>query len=246
MTEGQDTIRGAGLEPVRPPSVTTLIIERLQRAIHLGTFAPGERLPAERELSRHLGVSRSAIREAMGLLQEKGYLVSRRGIKGGWFVRPPGDATAALRQQVRDSTPALDQILDFRVAVEGMATRLAATSGTESEFDRLEASIREMRAGGADLARFRRADNSFHLGIAGAARNSMLRDAVEEARATMFLVLDALDFSIKLAGSVEAHEAILDALRRRDPDLAQSAAIAHVEGTRQEMRHVLWGEETGR
>ena len=96
--------------------------------------APGEKLPAERELAVQLGISRVTLREAIRALQDAGYLEVRRGRYGGAFVTyvPPVPGAADLRQVVADMGAAdLADALTFRMAVEcGAAQVLAATELT--------------------------------------------------------------------------------------------------------------------
>ena len=73
-----------GFRNYRNPS----LIERLKKDMHDrivdGRFAPGERLPSEPELAELFGVSRNSLREAIGLLENEGYLIKRKGI--GTFI----------------------------------------------------------------------------------------------------------------------------------------------------------------
>lgn len=59
---------------------------RLADALRREAFRPGERLPGERELASRLGVSRTTLRQALGLLADEGKL--RRSAQRGWFVPP--------------------------------------------------------------------------------------------------------------------------------------------------------------
>ena len=77
---------GAVFAPVRTTNAFEQTVERLGRAIRMGLLAPGEQLPSERDLAQHLALSRSTVREALRVLQEAGYLESRRGRGGGTFV----------------------------------------------------------------------------------------------------------------------------------------------------------------
>jgi DNA-binding FadR family transcriptional regulator len=203
-------------------------------------YAPGDRLPPERELSEHLGVSRATVREAMRVLQAKGCVESRRGTKGGWFVSAPGVSLSRLRRQLRDAAPAMEDILDFRVAVDGAAARLAAARRTTAAIEQMQSAVEEMRHS-RDVPGFRRADTAFHLAVAAAARNPMLYEAVVDARSTMFFLVDAIGFDVLLENSLRAHERIHDAIARADACEAERAAIEHVETTRREL-HELFGE----
>jgi GntR family transcriptional regulator len=82
-----------------------LQIERaLARAIDRGGLAPGDRLPAERELAERYGVSRMTLRQALGALEQRGRLVRTKGRYGGTFVAAPKlelTGTSALSDQLR-------------------------------------------------------------------------------------------------------------------------------------------------
>lgn len=224
------------LDPVEQAAAHELVLDRIRRAIHLGVYAPGDRLPSERELADRLLVSRVTVHAAMLVLKAKGYVKSRRGTKGGWFVISTESALADLRRTAHESVPGLHDILDFRVAVEGAAARLAAQRSTGADLEAMQEAIDEMRWN-PGLPGFRRADSAFHLTVAAASRNRMLQDAIEEARVTMFLIPDALGVEIFLDTSVREHEAILNAIAAHDEGAAERAAVAHIETTRQELYH---------
>jgi GntR family transcriptional regulator len=76
----------------------------LEAAIDGGRLAPGERLPAERDLAERYGVSRMTLRQALGALEAQGRLVRSKGRYGGTFVAEPKlelVGTTALSDQLR-------------------------------------------------------------------------------------------------------------------------------------------------
>ena len=73
----------AVIDPVRPASACDLVVEQLRRAIHLGRFVAGDKLPPERELAKQLGVSRTTVRDAVKILEGEGLVQSKRGAAGG-------------------------------------------------------------------------------------------------------------------------------------------------------------------
>ena len=84
--------------PVESQTAFEETLERLGTAIKLGLLQPGERLPAERELCRQLGISRSTLRQALTALVQSGHLTAARGRSGGTFVAaspPPADPPSA-------------------------------------------------------------------------------------------------------------------------------------------------------
>lgn len=123
------------LEPVRVPSVADEVTDRLVTAVAVGAFAPGEHLPAERELASMLGVSRSTVREGIARLREAGLVETRRGRSGGAFVLAswtPASASA-VRRTLEPALPDLEPLFDLRARVEEMVARAAAERCTAQD-----------------------------------------------------------------------------------------------------------------
>ncbi|MYW28647.1 GntR family transcriptional regulator, partial [Streptomyces sp. SID2119] len=91
------------LRPVRAGNGFEETLEQVLQLLRLGLVPPGDRLPAERELAQHLGVSRVTLREVLKVLQDQGMVESRRGRYGGTFVLPraaAADGSDELRRRV--------------------------------------------------------------------------------------------------------------------------------------------------
>ena len=86
--------------------------------------------------------------------------------------------------------------------------------------------------------RFRAADNAFHLAIADAARNHLMRQAIEDARAATWVPIDLLINRVFLTAN-RHHKQILDAIVGHDPDAAQRAVVDHLETARRDLRRSL-------
>ena len=225
-------------EPVEIVAAYELVVERLRRAIHLGQYVPGDRLPSERKLAESLGVSRVTIREALSVLQGEGYVERRRGATGGPFVVPRTEPAGRLQEIFRSRRGEFEALLDFRIVVEGGAVQLATERRTQDDLDQLRGAIEEMRAS-SNLFRFRRADSAFHLAIANAAANPMLRVAIARARAETFLPMDSLDQELNLDEWVTPHLELLDAIEARDVARGLAAMRAHIEHNREEIRALI-------
>ncbi|CAA9462627.1 MAG: hypothetical protein AVDCRST_MAG02-2603 [uncultured Rubrobacteraceae bacterium] len=228
----------SSIERVNQSLAYELVADKIRRAIFLGTFVPGDKLPPERELAKQLGVSRMTVREAVRVLGTEGYLESRRGASGGVRIVVPDESDEALRGRVRRGRKHFEDVMDFRVATEPAAVRLAALRRSEADLARLAETLEQMESS-KKKPEFRRADSAFHLGIADAADNPLLRGAVEDVRAAMFIPLDALDFEVMLETSLEGHRQVLSALEASDAEGAQRAMVAHIEANRQKMRLLL-------
>ena len=126
-------------------------------------------------------------------------------------------------------------LLDFRLVIETATAARAAQYRTDTDLLRLARAQAALEAS-RGLATFRQADSAFHLAIATASRNSFLSQAVFDARAAMFLSMDAADPNIILETTVKGHAQILHAVQKGDPAMARSAMTHHIEVTRNEIR----------
>jgi GntR family transcriptional repressor for pyruvate dehydrogenase complex len=224
------------IEPVEHAPVYGQVVEQIRRAVHMGTYIPGDKLPPERELAKHLGVSRTTVREAIRVLEGEGYVDTRRGASGGVIVLDRGQTEQRAGRIIKESLAELMQVIDFRLAVECRAARLAAERRTEEDIAKLTAAFSSMEPG-QETARFRAADSSFHLGIAEAAQNAWMRRAIEDARAAMWVPLDR--YADHVFVTAQAHHAqILQSLFERDVEAAEQAVAAHIETTRRDLERI--------
>jgi GntR family transcriptional repressor for pyruvate dehydrogenase complex len=240
------------MEAIRTPASYELVVDQIRRAIRTGRFVAGQKLPPERELARQLGVSRTTVREALRVLQGEGLVETRRGRSGGPVVLGDAVSPAAMRRMVRARLAEIDDIYDFRGVVESATARLAAQRRTDREAAHLRDTVEAMTAlfeadregdEGAQVSRFFAADHDLHLRIAQAARNPMLRKAVEDVRAAMFMPVGAI-FTRLHPSANTLHFEIAQAIERQDPGAAGQAMIDHIEGTRAALRDVARGRQT--
>ncbi|TDC86733.1 FadR family transcriptional regulator [Actinomadura sp. 7K507] len=215
-----------GLSPVAGGSTVDAVLDQLQAQVSDGSWPVGERIPAETELAGRLGVSRPAVREAIRALTHVGVLEVRRG--DGTYVRSTADPRPLLRRVARASAR---DFFEVQLAYDVQAARLAARRRTDADLARLDELLRA-RDAATEADAFGAADASFHLGVAEAARNPVLIEAmrffIDRLRESVRDV--RLDREVPEAGPA-AHRAVLDAIAAGDPEAAASAAAAVVEPT---------------
>jgi GntR family transcriptional regulator, transcriptional repressor for pyruvate dehydrogenase complex len=201
-------------------------------------LGPGDRLPAERELADLLTVGRLRVREALAALEAEGYLVTRRGATGGRFVTElerPWQAWLSRMQQRLDD---LDDIIDFRLAVERQAVVFACERRTEDDLSVMGRSLVMLETAGTPRA-YRQADVVFHAAVADAAHSPRLAAAVARARGELFEPIDVLWFDDRSQDSLVAHRRVVEAIDRRSPEAAAHAMTEHIEHTRAEVHDLL-------
>lgn len=192
-----------------------------------GRYPVGGRLPSERDLAEDFGVSRPTIREAMLALEIRGMIEARHG-SGIYVVDAAAPEDAAPQLQV---TPV--ELIEARALIEGEAAALAATVITDAELQNLEAIVREMQRENEGDRINEEADRRFHMAIADATGNAALASVVENLWNLRYSqpcheVLSRARRS-GVAPRVDEHEAIVDALRRHDPQAARKAMRGHLE-----------------
>jgi DNA-binding FadR family transcriptional regulator len=229
------TSRETVFAPVQSQTAFEETLGRLGTAIKLGLLQPGERLPAERELCRQLGISRSTLRQALTALVQSGHLHAARGRSGGTFVAdapPPVEAPSpALVAGWRESC-------DQRLAVELAVALLAAERAQEAALPPLDECVAAMDAALEDFPTYRQADVRWHIGLAEAAGSQRLIAAMTEAQGLMTDLIAYIAHPPELlAWTNQQHAKMLAAVRKRDGDRAMRIMAEHLKGT----EHVLAG-----
>jgi DNA-binding FadR family transcriptional regulator len=216
------------------------VAAHLKRLILAGNYTPGDRLPAQRDLAEQLGVARVSVREGIRQLVDGGYLEVRRGAAGGAFVTGLSRPLEAWRQRLRSMAGELDELIDFRIAVEARAASLAAERASRADLAALRTAVRAMRncrpAAGEPRAAFRQADSQFHDALCDASRNRRLTAAIREARLELFTPYDLLTYDEPVEPVLDDHQAIYEAVRDGDSLRAGALMTEHIEHTRQQLR----------
>jgi DNA-binding FadR family transcriptional regulator len=221
------------------------IVRELGARIVSGGLQPGERLPGEATLLASYGVSRPVLREAMRVLVAKGLVVSRQRTgaqvreRRDWHLLDP-DVLFWLIQS-KPQAEFVATLLDVRRIFEPAAAALAARAATNSQLDGIAQAYDGMAAA-ATPAELLAPDIAFHCRIAEATNNDLL------AYIGNMLSL-AVGESIKLSSrlpdthalSLPRHQAILSALRQRDPAAARQASLVQLDETLGDLSAVLGG-----
>jgi DNA-binding FadR family transcriptional regulator len=194
--------------------------------IESGEYPAGSRLPPERELAERFDVSRPTIREALIALEAQGRVAVKTG--SGVYVQESRAKIISLGQSVSPF-----ELIEARVYIEGEAAALAATLITEEQLARLAEALREMALENIqDDSASTVADRKFHSIISEATNNQVLTLFI----AQLWDVQEKLD-NIRTAHQavcmkdaerrMAEHQAIYDALKRRDANASRVAMRSH-------------------
>ena len=202
-----------------------LAYQAILEAIRDGIYAPGMAL-REEDVAASIGVSRTPVREAFGRLRERGLLVSNAG-------RSAAVAELSMQQ--------IFELYAMRQEMDGLAASFAARHATPAEIANLDRLNAEFAKSVDDPRRAAHWNRLMHGGIFDAARNRYLGQALEGVQETIALLQDTTFVQPGRTETAAAeHAAIIDAIRRRDPEAARAAAIAHIQNafeTRLQITH---------
>jgi DNA-binding FadR family transcriptional regulator len=220
------------LQVVEPRRLYRQIADQIRKLISKGAVAPGERLPAERDLAHQLGVSRPSLREALIVLEVEGLLDVRVG--SGIYVAQPGGRGTGVDI---GSASGPFEVIRARWMIEGECAALAAKHGTAAQ-------LRAIRSAHADLEKEARrhhnplgADREFHLRIAQATGNSALELVVQtlwdQRVGPLYRALEVkLEYPAMAGETLREHQAVLSAIVAREPAAARAAMRRHMDQTR--------------
>jgi len=216
------------------------VAEQIQSVIEASQFAPGTRLPPERELALQLGVSRPSLREALIALEIAGRVEIRMG--SGVYVCAASPTDDAAPAALGESPTELMQV---RSVLEGAVITQAAARVTRAGLERLKACVEAMRQ---DIRRGHPpvdADRRFHIAIAEMTGNSLLARMVGELFDGRHSPISSrmsrrAENSDTWETALHEHEAICQALERRDPQEAAAAMHQHLKASRDR-----WLEQSG-
>jgi len=139
----------AKIRPIRQFPVSKEVCAQLTQSILLGHFLPGDKLPSERDLVEEFQVSRVAIWEALGTLENSGFITTRQGVNGGTYVTKLtfGHIYNAFLDLFSADKISIPELYRVRLLIEPGIARLAALAGRGTCRSHQENSLIRERSG---------------------------------------------------------------------------------------------------
>jgi DNA-binding FadR family transcriptional regulator len=218
------------LSSIEPRRLYRQIADQIRTLISGGEFAPGARLPPERDLAKQLGVSRPSVREALIALEVEGLVDVRIG--SGIYVRSTGNGH--LPDTSIDAAAGPFELLRARHLIESECAALAAKTAKKEQVQAIEAALddmeRELTAGDMPLV----GDRLFHLRIAEATGNGALVHVIrllwEERTGPLYKQLEHHYDSPKLwQTAIAEHRAVVKAIAAHDSAKARATMQRHLD-----------------
>lgn len=218
----------------RPANLARAITAELVERIVRGVYAPGTPLPPEPALGEAFAVSRTVVREAVKILQEKGLVQVRQG--AGTLVTAPA-GWDMLDEQVLHATIVADEgvaILDDlvvtrRVLESDMANVAARVAGAEA-VDRMRALVDRMDELVDDPLAYAEQDRAFHDAIMRASGNRLARGVVRSLESQVVNTARYMgrpERALCVASNL-GHRRVYERIAAHDPDGAAEAMFNHI------------------
>jgi len=221
---------------IRSSRLYEQIVEQIEGAIMKGKLKPGDQLPAERELAEQFGVSRTAVREAIKALREKGLVEAFSG--RGTFIT--NGTAQVIRQSLGRLTKfgrpdGLAQLAEVRGILEPEISALAAVRIEPQHISALREAVGIMDRSLEDPIGYIEADLDFHLTLAEAADNPLILSLIDSI---VVLLREQRLRIFNVDGGPQRgqyhHKRILEAIEQRDADGARAAMQLHLQQIRED------------
>ncbi|MGB6384670.1 MAG: FadR/GntR family transcriptional regulator [Terriglobales bacterium] len=207
------------------------IVQQVEDSILKGQLKPGDQLPAERDLAQRFGVSRTAVREAVKTLREKGLVEAYSG--RGTFVT--NGNSQAIRQSLDlmiriNKQEGLANLAELRLVLEPEIAALAAPRIEEQLLTTMREAVAVMERNLHDPDAYVEADLDFHLALAEAADNPLILSLLDSI---VGLLREQRSRIFDVDGGPERgqfhHKQILTAIENRDAEAAREAMRSHLK-----------------
>jgi len=214
------------------------IVQQIEESVLKGTLKPGDQLPAERDLAQRFGVSRTAVREAVKALREKGLVEAYSG-RGTFITNGTSQVIRQSLDLMMKTGPAdgCIHLAEVRAVLEPEIAALAATRAEEQHIAAMQDAFEVMDRSRQDPVAFIEADLDFHLALAEAAANPLILSLIDPI---VGLLREQRMRIFHVEGGPERgqyhHKRILDAVVQRDIEKARSAMRAHLQQVREDSR----------
>lgn len=218
----------------RPANLAKAVTEELVRQVVRGDYPPGSTLPAEHALCAAFSVSRTVVREAVKVLQEKGLVQIRQG--SGTAVLPSTSWNlldeAVLAETIEDDATLgiLDDLVVTRRLLESDMAQVAARAADEAAVARMRDLVDRMDALVDDPASYHEHDRAFHDTVMRASGNRIARAVVRSLESQVINTASYMGKTERALceASNKGHRRILERIAARDPEGAAEAMFAHI------------------
>jgi len=216
-------------KPIKQEKISTKIVEQIKFLIKEGDLKPGDALPPERELVKVFNVSRASLREALNSLAGMGFLEMSQKHRTIVKSLASGRMTEPLHLLIKDDIKTVFELLEVRKAIETWNAYHAAKRAKDDDIARLEKSLDLMRTKIEQRISVVEDDADFHLAMAEATHNKIQTHLMFSIYDLLKESLGGYYESIRMQDIYDQHCKVVEAIKKRDPDLASRRMQEHLD-----------------
>jgi GntR family transcriptional repressor for pyruvate dehydrogenase complex len=216
-------------KPIKQEKISTKIVEQIKSLIKEGDLKPGDALPPERELVKVFNVSRASLREALNSLTGMGFLEMSQKQRTVVKSLASGRMTEPLHLLIKDDIQTVFELIEVRKAIETWNAYHAAKRAGNDDIVRLEKSLESMKTRLEEHLSVVKDDADFHLAMAEATHNRVQTHLMFSIYDLLKESLGGYYESIDMQAIFDQHCQVVDAIKKKDPDLASRRMLAHLD-----------------
>jgi GntR family transcriptional repressor for pyruvate dehydrogenase complex len=219
--------------PLKSTRKSDEVFDQIALFIRNGRFEPGARLPSERELASSFNTSRATIREALYRAELVGLIEVRHG--AGSFVRalrPSEPMDRPLIELIKKEAHRISEFFEIRRALEGWCAAQAAKVATAADLAAMKARLDDMQGLDVTGEDWERNDIAFHQALAAATGNPIairIMGILREGFSAFYRFKRFVPTQEEQTLIWQHHVDIYEAVKRRGPEDARAAIIAHMD-----------------
>jgi GntR family transcriptional regulator, transcriptional repressor for pyruvate dehydrogenase complex len=234
-------------QPTETIRLADQVVAWIQDLIHEEGLAPGDRLPAERDLAERLGASRAIVSQALRTLSLMGLVEVRRG-SGAYVTRnPEAIMVASFDLLLRSQDDSVDALAELRYWLETLGAQHALRAADAGVIEDLERAFERLEASAGHTSEWIATDTMFHAALVRAAANPFLGPLYESAHTAVVSVVykrwveaDVTPTWLRgkqRAAQLDLHRPIVEAVHSRDEEALAVALARHHQAILDHLAH---------
>jgi len=211
------------------------VVDEIVAAIQSDKLRPGDKLPAEIELAKQLGVSRVTVREALRILELSGLILIKQGTKGGAFIKKvdaPQKLKECLSDHLKVGNITIGQLAEARFWIESIIIDIVGQKARKKDFDLLRESIKKAEKFYHEGEEKKKTDENwdFHIILVKITGNYILIDTLTSIIELMRYMMLKITTDRKITeNAFKAHKKIVELLESGNLEKAKEVNKIHIQ-----------------
>jgi GntR family transcriptional repressor for pyruvate dehydrogenase complex len=226
------------LDPPKKQHLPEMVVSQIKRMILSNEIGVGQKLPSERELREHLGISRVVVREALKSLEQSGLVEIKHGSSGGAFVtyKIYKPFYNSLYDLFTEEKLTLNHFFEVRKEVECLSIRLAAKNARGKDIKKLQNNNKKLFSEIGNERDFVEIHMDFHVTIAELSGNPLIEMIVQSLGRLLNTILDTYNPRKSQTRAFhesifQSHEKMISAITEKNIELCSKLMAIDTEFT---------------